>query len=112
MDSATMIVAFGMLVFFVEAMMAGLNVNGGDDYMLLELLSDDIVVQKTTQVIILTEALFDYRLSFSVWHVSDALLWWVKPRLTTWFSHFVMTVTTVYDCLRAARSFLQLGEQL
>jgi hypothetical protein len=47
--------------------------NGVDDYMLLELLSDESVVCKPMQVILSTAVLFDYRLSFSVLHVSDEL---------------------------------------
>jgi hypothetical protein len=87
-----MVVAIGTLVFFVQALMVGSHTNVADNYMLLKLITNDDVVQKTTQVIISIAALFDYRLSFSCLHVSDALWWWVKPRSTTWFSHFLMTV--------------------
>ena len=92
MDHGAMVVVIGTLVLFVHTLMASQHVNGTNDYMLLELLSDESVVQKTTQIILSTTALFDNCLSFSVLHVSDELRWWVKPRSTTWFSHFLMTV--------------------
>lgn len=68
-----MTIAIKTVVFFVQALMVGLFMNNADEYMLLELLSDDNVVLKTTHVIISTATPFDYCLSFSVLHISDAL---------------------------------------
>jgi hypothetical protein len=73
-----------------------------DDFALIEMQVDQNLVRKTTQLLISTAALFDYRLSCSLLHLSDELRWWVKPRSMAWFSYFLVRQ---YDRQRSIQHF-------
>jgi hypothetical protein len=53
-------------------------------------------------VAISTAALYDYRLSCGLIYFNDDLRYWVKPRSTTWFSGFLMSL---YDDSRWIEQF-------
>jgi hypothetical protein len=90
MDQELLNMSCGALVLIVLSILESLCMYESDDFTLMEVQVDENLTRKTAQVVISTAALFDYRLSSSLLHLSDELRWWMKPRSMTWFSDFLI----------------------
>jgi hypothetical protein len=72
-------------------------------------------------MLISTTALFDSKLSSSLFHLSDELRWWMKPRSMAWFSdflvrqydrqrwiqHFRMSKESMFDLCSTLRPYIE-----
>jgi hypothetical protein len=85
-----LVLLIGAYIGAVQAVLATRPSYEEDDMLLLDLIDSSAVTQAFMHLIVPSVMLHIRRIPLCVCGIPEALIYWVKPRSTAWFSEFII----------------------